>query len=112
MHRVRYFICLSLVLCLSLKLAAQNHETSISGTVTDPTGALVRGATVDVLAHNAVVATVTTNQKGRYIASVPGTGTYEIRVNAPGFKMNDSQVVVSSGPTTTIRDITLRLNSL
>ena len=112
MHRVRYFFCLSFVLCLSLKLAAQNHETSISGTVTDPTGARVRGATVDVLLHNTLVTGVTTNQKGRYVAAVPGTGTYEIRVNAPGFKTNNSQAVVSSGFPTTIRDITLRLNSL
>ena len=112
MDRVRYFVCLSFILCLSLNLAAQNHGPFISGVVTDPTGALVRGATVDVLMQNRVVTMVSTDHKGRYSAPVPGTGIYEIRVTAPGFETNDSKVVVSSSLPNAIRDTTLRLNKL
>ncbi|MFP5209464.1 MAG: TonB-dependent receptor plug domain-containing protein [Acidobacteriota bacterium] len=112
MNRVRYFFCLLFVLCLSTRLVALDGGASISGTVVDPTGAVVRDARVDVVAHNSAVTTVSTDPKGHYSASVPGAGTYEIRVAAPGFKTDVSQVVVSSSLPTATRNITLRLNSL
>lgn len=112
MIRVRRFSCLSFALCLSMKLAALGGSASISGTVVDPTGAVVRGATVDVLAHNTTVVAVTTDESGHYTAAVPSAGTYEVRVLAPGFNASESEAVVSASSETTVRNIMLRLNRL
>ncbi len=112
MIRIRRFSYLSFALCLSIKLAALDGGASISGTVVDPTGAVVRGATVDVLAHNSTVVTVTTDQSGHYTAAVPSAGTYEVRVLVPGFDASESEAVVSASSETAVRNVMLRLNRL
>jgi iron complex outermembrane receptor protein/vitamin B12 transporter len=112
MIRVRQFLYLTFALCLSVKLAALDGGASISGTVVDPTGAVVRGATVEVLAHNGKVAMTTTDDSGRYTAAVPSVGTYEIRVLAPGFNASESAAIVSASTATIVQNVTLRLNRL
>jgi hypothetical protein len=60
---------------------------SISGTVTDPSGAVIAGATV--IATNldtAVTTTVTTNAQGFYSFQELPLGKYSITVTQPGFK--------------------------
>ena len=111
MYRVRRF-SYSLILCISMRLAARSDHASISGTVVDPTGAVVIGATVDVLVANSTVARIVTDHTGHYVAAVPGAGTYEVRAVAPGFKPAELQAVVSPGSETALPNITLRLNSL
>lgn len=111
MIRVRRFSFL-FFLGLSMKLAALDGGRSISGTVVDPTGAVICGATVDVLAHNSPVVTVTTDESGHYAAAVPSAGTYEVRVLAPGFNASDSEAVVSASSATAVRNVMLRLNHL
>jgi vitamin B12 transporter len=112
MIRVRYFSSLLFALCITVKLAALSSGAIISGTIVDPAGAVVRGAAVDLLAHNSVVTTVITDQKGHYAVAVPGAGTYEIHVTAPGFEASVSQAVVSAGSENVIRNLALRLNRL
>ena len=112
MIRVRRFLYLCFALCLCMKLAALEGGLSISGTVVDPTGAVVRGATVEVLADSSTVVTVTTNENGHYTAAVPAAGTYELRVIAAGFSARETEAVVSASSETAIRNITLRLNRL
>lgn len=112
MIRIRRFSYLSLAFCLSMKLAALSSGMSISGTVIDPTGAVVPGATVEVVAHNQTVLRVRTDEDGRYTAAVPSAGAYEVRVLAPGFNASESEAVVSTSTATTVRNVTLRLNRL
>jgi vitamin B12 transporter len=112
MIRIRSFSYLSFALCLSMKLAAMDGGPSISGTVVDPTGAVVRRATVEVLAHNSTVVRVVTDESGHYVAAVPSGGTYEVRVLAPGFNAGDSEAVVSANSETVVRNVMLRLNRL
>ena len=112
MIRVRRFSYLSFAFCLSMKLAALSSGMSISGTVIDPTGAVVPGATVEVVAHNQTVLRVRTDEDGRYTAAVPSAGAYEVRVLAPGFNASESEAVVSTSTATTVRNVTLRLNRL
>lgn len=112
MIRVRQLYYLSFALCLSIKLAALDGGASISGTVVDPSGAVVRGATVAVLAHNSTVVTVTTDENGHYTAAVPSAGAYEVRVLAPGFSASESEAVISASSETTVRNVMMRLDRL
>jgi hypothetical protein len=60
---------------------------SISGTVTDATGAAISGANVTILNtdRNQVVRKVTTNSSGNYTAQTLPLGGYKITVSASGF---------------------------
>jgi hypothetical protein len=65
---------------------AQTVTGTITGTVTDPSGAVVAGASV--LAHNTdtgVDSTVTTNSTGLYRIQFLPIGRYEVTVDAKGF---------------------------
>jgi hypothetical protein len=66
---------------------AQNYAGSVRGTVTDPSGAAVPGATVTLrdVGTNATQ-TATTTDLGAYSFPVVDVGTYEISVKAGSFK--------------------------
>jgi hypothetical protein len=84
MHRAR-LITLSL-LALSLPSAAQVVGGTISGTVTDATGAVIPSA--HVLIHNDDTGTqrsLTTTAAGAYSAPSIPVGTYTVTIDAPGF---------------------------
>jgi len=86
---MRRALWLVLLLCLSLnvQLTAQKITGTILGTVTDPSGAAVAGATVT--ARNpatADVRTTTTSSSGTYAIADEPAGTYEVIIKAPNFK--------------------------
>lgn len=116
MNRVRQIFRISAfvfsALSISVAALAQASSRSISGTVVDPAGALVRGATVEVVAHGDKVATVTTDQDGHYTAHVATAGPYEIRISAEGFKTATSAVDLQPDSRAAVRSVTLRLNPL
>lgn len=61
--------------------------TSLSGTVTDPNGALVAGATVTVTQVGVgLIRTAATNERGFYSFPQLPPGTYNVRVEQTGFK--------------------------
>jgi hypothetical protein len=65
----------------------QAITSSISGTVTDSSGAAVPGASVTISDQSqGVTRTVTTNSAGSYLAPGLPAGTYELNVTATGFK--------------------------
>jgi hypothetical protein len=75
-------------------VAASAQDTtsgSISGTITDSTGAAVRGATVKLINtdRGATVATETTNGSGFYTATHLPLGTYTVEITDQGFKTED-----------------------
>src|SRR6185437_4686582 len=84
----------SICLCCALLLAgptasAQSATTgSISGTVTDSTASVIKGATVTLTNtnRNEVVRTLTTNSAGYYTATYLPLGNYAIKITSPGFK--------------------------
>jgi vitamin B12 transporter len=99
-------------LCLSTRVFALSNASTITGIVVDPTGAVVRGATVDVIAHNEKLSTVSTDQQGHYNVSVPGAGSYEIRVSAPAFKTAVAESLMVRDSEEGVRNFTLRLDAL
>jgi hypothetical protein len=61
---------------------------SISGTITDSTGAVIKGATVVLINsdRNHVERTLTTNAKGYFTATALPLGMYTVKVSGSGFK--------------------------
>jgi hypothetical protein len=77
---------LLLVLASSRTLPAQGVFGSISGVITDSTGAVVPGATVRVTnVDTNVVTTLKTNGSGVYVANSLNPGTYKVQAEANGF---------------------------
>ncbi|MHB1936739.1 MAG: TonB-dependent receptor [Acidobacteriaceae bacterium] len=73
-------------LLLSLPAIAQGSFSTILGTVSDPSGAVIVGAKVSVLnVQTGVSRTLTTDSAGAYNAPSLVPGNYEIRVQAKGF---------------------------
>lgn len=71
----------------SSALLAQNYAGSLRGTVTDPSGAAVPGATVTVvsLATNSTKTAVTTDLGAYSVPDLP-VGAYEVHIKAGSFK--------------------------
>ena len=74
------------VLCAG-SLAAQTITGSVTGVVTDPSGAVIPGAQVTVI-HKAtnVRSTATTDSSGNYTVPLLPRGDYRLEVTAGGFK--------------------------
>jgi hypothetical protein len=84
----------------ALPLSAQTTATgTLRGKVTDPSGAVIPGATVTAIAANGQKTTVTTNHQGVYeIKNLP-PGKYTVNVMAKGFATdNEVDVNVPAGP--------------
>jgi hypothetical protein len=74
---------------------------SIQGTITDPQGALVSGAKITVTNKDTGQALrVNTNSSGAYDSGALSSGSYAVRIEAPGFKTTELFVVVRIGVTT------------
>jgi hypothetical protein len=85
-----YPICiLALLIASAFPLAAQNETGSITGHVTDSSGAIVTGATITVTDLGTNVArTATTGASGEYSFSSLRPSRYKIAVSAAGFRDN------------------------
>ena len=103
---VKLALVLLLVVCVGNSLPAWAQSTStgtVAGSVTDPTGAVVAGATVtltDIATNTA--RTTTTNASGRYIYVDVNPGIYSITVSKTGFatiKTENQEVKVGASLT-------------
>ncbi len=74
----------------SIFSAAQAVTGSVSGSVQDPLGAAVPGATVELLSGQLVLATTRSDASGRYSLSVPRSGSYRLRSSAPSFRQSET----------------------
>jgi hypothetical protein len=68
-------------------LCAQTTAGAIDGTVTDPSGGIIPGATITATNMDTTIAVkTTTDPAGNYVISPLHVGRYSILVEAPGFK--------------------------
>src|SRR5271157_1632273 len=80
------FVLLQAVVCVP-QAGAQGLFGTISGTITDATGAVVPGATVTVTnVRTNVKVKFVTNASGNYSVSSLNPGIYRVEVSAKGFK--------------------------
>ena len=84
----------------------------VSGTVTDPTGGVIPGATVFLKSRTSSEGkTTVTNATGSFVFVDVTAGDYDLDVTLPGFRRNQRAVQVASGQRLTLR-IELQLGSV
>ncbi|WP_433983015.1 carboxypeptidase-like regulatory domain-containing protein [Tunturiibacter empetritectus] len=86
LNRISWVVIAMVALFCTQTLLAQTVTGTITGVVTDPSGALVGGASV--VAHNTdtgVDSTATTNSAGLYRVQFLPIGSYEVTIDAKGF---------------------------
>src|SRR6202163_1365911 len=107
-------VCLAVLTCYSAAMSqAQSNAADLQGTVRDPKGAVVAGATV--AARNTATNSsrdATTNDDGFYkILSLP-PGTYEVTVKAANYKTAVIQTVTLTVGQTATQDIPLEVGDV
>ena len=84
-----------LMLLACLPLLSQTYTSRILGTVTDASGAALKGATVTITdQQRGVTRTLNTDDAGAYVAPNLDPGSYKVRAEAKGFKPVERQNVV------------------
>src|SRR5579862_8613957 len=69
----------------------------VSGTVVDTSGALIAGATVQILNANGILQTTTqSDRNGSFIIAGLSAGDYRLVVSNPGFETNDIPVTIGT----------------
>ncbi|PYP91937.1 MAG: hypothetical protein DMG65_05725 [Candidatus Angelobacter sp. Gp1-AA117] len=92
-------IAISLALVWCIPAMGQVLKGSLSGTVTDPQGAVVSGATVKVTeTATGAVRQTTSDSSGLFRVNLIPVGNYKVEVSAQGFKTAvQNDVIVSAG---------------
>jgi hypothetical protein len=89
------WLLLSAFFSVSIGLHGQTVQGVITGTITDPSNAVVAGATVTITnIGTAIVQTETSGSNGAFRFSLVPPGTYNILVSAPGFGEEEAKGVV------------------
>jgi len=112
--RAAYGVALLAIVCLltNAPAHAQSVYGSVFGTVTDSTGAVVPGATVTVTDEaKGTVETATTNEAGDYNVGHLVPDTYDVKVDAKGFKSFVSKGVTVLADTAPRVDVALTVAS-
>jgi vitamin B12 transporter len=106
-------VCLFVVLLLSSPIPGLAAEQgSVHGTVSDPLGAIVAGAKVELLNGTTFVKTTTTDGAGNYVFEVPENARYRVRAVAPTFQSTTSDSVYITKSTKAELDVTLATQTL
>jgi hypothetical protein len=103
-----------LLLLAGIPLAySQEVRASVTGLVTDPTGAAVAGASINVtnLATNIVVS-AKSNDSGNYVTPFLAPGRYELSVEAAGFKKFLRQNIILQSQDKARLDVQLEVGEL
>jgi vitamin B12 transporter len=93
MHLFRRAGCALAFALTALSNLASAAGNSIHGTITDPLGAVITGAQVQLLRGGKPMAATTTNSEGRYQFGSLAPGRYQVRAEAPNFAAEQSGAV-------------------
>ena len=95
MVRFRSLVCLLAIAIAGVSVDAQQITGSIRGTVVDPSGAVVSGATVAARqTETGLTRTAVTDRVGAYVVLELPVGHYEVQVEAKGFQKYIQQGIV------------------
>lgn len=96
-----------------LSSALNACASDVQGTITDPLGAVIANATVQLVAHNQTIATATTGSAGRYHLQSTESGQFHLHIEAATFASVDTApFYLSGGKETIARDAFLRLRNV
>jgi iron complex outermembrane receptor protein/vitamin B12 transporter len=102
-----------LVLALALTAVSAIAEVgSIHGTVTDPLGAVISGAQVELLRQGKQVSVTTTDAEGKYRFLPLPPGRYQVRTTAPSFATQQSDAIYIGNSSNAAVDLTLKVGSV
>src|SRR5688500_17596260 len=101
----------ALVAILSVALKAQVGTATLSGVVTDSTGAIIPDAEI-ILNHieQQSVRKTVSGTEGQYVIPAIPPGSYKLTVKKDGFRESSSTFPLSTGQASTL-DVTLQLAS-
>src|ERR1700730_9848298 len=86
MKKIAFVLAVLLSIAASVAWAQTSGSGTISGTLTDPNGAVIPNATVTILnVDTGIERTLATNAAGLYTAPFLQPGHYEITASKPGF---------------------------
>jgi hypothetical protein len=92
--RLLWFSLLAFSICMPAALFAQD-TASITGTVTDASGAAIANAQVTVIStEHGITRTASTNNSGDYLFAALPIGSYNLSVSETGFKKYEAQGVI------------------
>ena len=102
-YRFKWLLALLLTALLAVQMVGQSVVSGdVTGTVTDPSGAVVSGATVTLKSvTEGTTQTTTTNATGAYRFALLKPGEYKLTVGQKGFKSIAQTVQVAVGQVTT-----------
>ena len=96
------FGLLALVASFLAPAALCQNTGSLRGQVTDPSAAVIPGATVTATGPGNKVKVGSTNQQGSYVLNGLARGTYTVRVMAKGFTVFESPIEIRTGAAQTL----------
>ena len=101
------------ILAASTSAFGQQITGDIRGIVTDPLGAVVTGATVQIknTDQNAVLRTLKSGNDGSYVGTYLPVGNYEVTVAAPGFRSVTVSKIVLNVNDRRVLDVVLKVGS-
>src|SRR5262245_37593897 len=92
---------------------SQSGGSTVRGTVKDPQGNVVSGATVNLTnPEKNFSRTQSTNQDGIYVFTAVPPGTYKLDIEAPGFKTASASGLVALVDTPTVKDVQLEIGAV
>jgi Carboxypeptidase regulatory-like domain len=110
--KLAWALLLAFSLGTALSLCAQSTNTgTVLGTITDPSGAVVPGASITLSQiGTSSVRTTVTNDAGKYFFANVDPGQYRITLTKQGFDTTKSQAEVKVGQSTTL-NLTLQVGT-
>jgi hypothetical protein len=112
MPSVKTLTLFLMALLTSLNVAGQQITGSIRGTVSDPSGAIVRGATVTAMQIETGLKRVSiTDRQGEYVLVELPIGHYQLELQAKGFQKYLQQGISLDVDETATVNIHLKLGS-
>ena len=108
--RMFVFFCVALLVA---SVASAQFRSGVSGTVLDPNGAVVPAAGVTIInVETGSEATTQTNASGLYSFPNLVTGTYDLKVSSPGFKIFEQKGITLTLNQFVRVDVTLELGAV
>ena len=100
---IRYLAVLAIVLMIPALAVAQTESGKISGSVTDQSGAVLPGVTVNLKSvERATTRSTVTNAQGEYVFASLVPGNYEVTAQLSGFPTQQTRTNVPVGATVAV----------
>ena len=109
MKKLQTIVC---VLVFSLNVFAQTDRGTLTGTVSDPSGAVIPGVSIEAKnVQTGATYQAGSSETGNYTLTQLPAGTYELSATLPGFKRFVRENIIVSVATVLRIDVTLEVGA-